>query len=190
MAITHIDHIVFSSLKASGALPPRPSVLELGEANWFGDIPTETLSEDIENLVADEALREELHQRMAQILCEPEPDKVFNLAKLFYRIFLDYGKIVAIDLNGMPAAHKLDLNHPVDLGQQFDVLINTGTAEHVFNVFQFFKTSHDITAPGGIMIHTMPFRGWLDHGFFQFQPDFFLGPRRCQRLRGAAARAY
>ena len=39
---------------------------------------------------------------------------------------------------------------------------------------QFFKTVHDLTVPGGLMIHEMPFNGWVDHGFYNFQPTFYF----------------
>ena len=52
--------------------------------------------------------------------------------------------------------------------------INIGTAEHIFNVQQFFKTAHDLTAAGGLMMHSSPFNGWPDHGFFNFQPTFYF----------------
>jgi hypothetical protein len=58
----------------------------------------------------------------------------------------------------------------VDLDRQFHVVINSGTAEHVFNACQFFKTVHERTFPGGLMIHAFPFVGWLDHGFYNFNP--------------------
>jgi hypothetical protein len=78
----------------------------------------------------------------------------------------------AIDLSGTDHAMRYDLNEPVHLEKTYDVVMNLGTAEHVFNVYQFFKTVHDLTAPGGLMIHVMPFNGWVDHGFYNFQPTF------------------
>lgn len=68
---------------------------------------------------------------------------------------------------------RLDLNKPIDLGEQFDVVINNGTAEHVFNIAQVFKTIHDHCAIGGLMIHDAPLLGWLDHGFYCLQPTLF-----------------
>src|SRR5271165_2966463 len=109
MAITHADHIAFSKLRASGSFPVKPSVLELGEAIWDGTtVSTEVLSDDIENLVGDEALREELHCHMADILAGNTANQNWDLGKLFYKVFLDYRKITAIDLHGTEAAHKLD----------------------------------------------------------------------------------
>jgi SAM-dependent methyltransferase len=173
MAITHNDRTLFLQLRDAGLLPPRPSVLELGEGQWFGDVSAETLSEDIDALVDDGQLREELHQRMVTILCGDSPYQSWDLAKVFFRACLDYRKYTAIDFSGTPEARKIDLNYPVDLGEQFDILVNAGTAEHVFDVGQFFRTAHDLTRPGGLMIHVMPFRGWLEHGFYSFNSTFY-----------------
>jgi SAM-dependent methyltransferase len=173
MAITTIDLFVYKKLKESGLIAARPSVLELGEAEWYGDASTETLSDSIETHVADPGVREELHQRMVDVICGDSKYKSWDLAKIFYRVFLDYGKLTAIDLHGTPAARQIDLNYPVSLGEQFDVVLNGGTAEHVFNIFQFFRTVHELTKPGGLMLHAMPFRGWLDHGFYSLNPTFY-----------------
>ncbi len=76
-------------------------------------------------------------------------------------------------MGGTVLARKLDLNLPISLGRQFDVVINHGTAEHVFNIGQVFHTIHDHTAPGGMMLHESPFTGWIDHGFYSLQPTLF-----------------
>ncbi len=55
-------------------------MLELGEGQWFGDVPTATLSEDIDALVEDDVLREELHQRMVTILCGEPAYQSWDLA--------------------------------------------------------------------------------------------------------------
>jgi hypothetical protein len=173
MAITTVDYIVFKKLKESNLVPPRPSLLELGEAEWYGDVSTETLSDSIESYVLEESSREELHQRLTDTICGNSRYKSWDLAKIFYKAFLDYDKLIAIDFNGTPDARPIDLNYPVTLGEQFDIVLNAGTAEHVFNIFQFFKSTHELTKPGGLMVHVMPFRGWLEHGFYSFNPTFY-----------------
>ena len=136
-------------------------------------MPKEWLSDCIETMVSDAQLREQLHQGMVDALGADAAFGNWDLAKIFYKVFLDYSKITAIDFHGTPAALRLDLNTPVDLGEQFDVLLNLGTAEHVFNIWEFFRTSHRVTKPGGIMVHEMPFLGWLEHGFYSFNPTFY-----------------
>ncbi|MBI3919759.1 MAG: hypothetical protein HY322_22450, partial [Betaproteobacteria bacterium] len=150
MAITAVDYIILGKLKEAGLIPATPSVIELGEAEWFGDIGLDVLSDSIENHVVDPELRERLHQQMVDVELSNSPYKSWELAKIFYKVFLGYGSITAIDFHGTPSALKLDLNYPVSLGRQFDIMVNGGTAEHVFNVFQFFKSSHEMTRPGGL----------------------------------------
>jgi hypothetical protein len=83
---------------------------------------------------------------------------------------------------GTPGSkYRLDLNQPLPIDEQFDLVINIGTAEHIFNVHQFFKTAHDRTRTGGLMMHSAPFTGWPDHGFFNFQPTFFFDLARTNR---------
>lgn len=173
MAITAVEYAIFSELKKSRLLPPNPSFLELGEANWYGDVPYEQLSDDICRLDGDLEKQIELLQKLIEVVRAQQSDMSWDVAKIFYRVFLDYRETVAIDFGGTEKSLKLDLNQPIALGREFDVVYNGGTAEHVFNLWQFFKTVHDHTASGGVMIHGAPFTGWIDHGFFNFNPTFF-----------------
>jgi hypothetical protein len=148
-------------------------VLELGESEWYGDVPPEELHDLVDRVVSDGARQEALHARLDALLAGAAPHRGWDLAKAFYSALLDYRELVSIDFHGTPAARAIDLNHPVDLGERFDMVIDIGTAEHVFDVCQFFRTCHDLTRPGGLMIHCNPFRGWLDHGFYNFNPTFY-----------------
>ena len=173
MAITAVEYTLFSELRKSGLIPQNPSFLEFGEANWYGDVPYEKLCEDICQLLDDTEEQIILLEELIRVMREQLPTMLWDVAKIFYRIFLNYRETVAIDFGGTESALKLDLNQPISLGREFDVVYNGGTAEHVFNVWQFFKTVHDHTTCGGLMIHGAPFIGWLDHGFFNFNPTFF-----------------
>jgi hypothetical protein len=173
VAITAVEHTIFYELKKSRLLPPHPSFLEIGEANWYGDVPYEKLSDDICLISDNPELQIELLQKLIDVVRGQQPDMLWDVAKIFYRTFLDYSETVTIDFGGTEKALKLDLNQPIFLGREFDIVYNGGTAEHVFNVWQLFKTVHDHTISGGMMIHGAPFTGWLDHGFYNFNPTFF-----------------
>ena len=170
MAITAVDYHVFQALARGGGLPSRPRVLELGEAEWNGSPAplVETIA-----AIPDPDLRAQMQARYEEVLNGTARTRSWDMAKMFYRLFLDYESICAIDLHGTPAAMQLDLNYPVVLDERFDMVINLGTAEHVFNVAQFFRTCHELAEPGGMMIHTMPFSGWVEHGFYSFNPTFY-----------------
>lgn len=173
MAITAVEYALFSELKKSRLLPLNPSFLEVGEANWYGDVPLERLTDDICQNVSDLNRQIQLLEELIDVVRSQQSDMLWDIAKVFYRVFLGYRETVAIDFGGTEKALKLDLNQPISLGREFDVVFNGGTSEHVFNVWQFFKTVHDHTRSGGLMIHGAPFTGWFDHGFFNFNPTFY-----------------
>lgn len=147
MALTAADVALWDTLTALGVIPACPRVLEIGEANWFGDMPPPEGCQD---------------------------ECAFNVARKFYKKVLNYARIMAVDLNGKTAL-PLDLNQPLplDRDQVFDVIINSGTAEHVFDQRQLMQTIHERCTVGGLMVHAVPWKGWNNHGFYCFQPCFF-----------------
>lgn len=179
MPINTLTYKIIRDMNTAGILPRHPHIPELGESNWYGDIPIEQLERDINELAGKPEIREELIK--AYLSCKeklssdpPRYEALWELSHIFYKVFLNYASYTAIDLGGSDNALKLDLNHPVELDRKYDMVIDFGTAEHVFNVFQLFKTVHELTKPGGFIIHGLPFHGWVDHGFYNFQPTFYL----------------
>lgn len=172
MAITSVEYSLFRSLREQNMLPLNGSVLECGEANWYGDVPLKELADDIHRFALDKDRQPLLHQ-LDEIVHAKRPEYLFEICKVFWHTFLQPKSMTAIDFHGTEQALKLDLNDPINLQQQFDLIMNLGTVEHVFNVAQAFKTIHDHTRPDGLMIHDLPFAGWVDHGFYSFNPTFY-----------------
>jgi len=82
----------------------------------------------------------------------------------------------SIDINGSPDSIPLDLNYDALPGwaqKKFDVVTNFGTTEHIANQLNAFKIIHDLTAPGGIMIHSVPAQGLVNHGLLKYNPKWF-----------------
>lgn len=92
-------------------------------------------------------------------------------------IGLGYDNYSIIDINGAYNSYKFDLNQ--DIGNiykfknQYDVVINNGTGEHVFNQFSLYKNIHNLTKKNGLMLNILPFLGWTNHGFYNYHPIFF-----------------
>ncbi len=186
MAITIAEYCLITDLSRLGVLKRGGRLLEIGESNWYFDIPVETLKEEIGNtflkenpekalakikrLNEIEALIEQAKSEGKELLNE-----TFEICRIFYDSILEPKEHLAIDFHS-PNGLQYDMNHDVSskFTEQFDIVVDSGTAEHVFNVYQFFKNVHDITAPNGIMIHGLPFTGWVDHGFYNFQPTFYM----------------
>lgn len=82
---------------------------------------------------------------------------------------------LAIDLVGDDVL-RLDLNRdavPTPLIRSCDLVVNGGTTEHIANQDNAFRVIHDLTKPGGIMIHGVPCQGLIMHGLVNYSPKFF-----------------
>lgn len=73
------------------------------------------------------------------------------------------------------ADHIFDLNLPVPthLHNKFDVIVDFGTTEHIFNLPQVLKNLQEMLKVGGRVIHLLPSSNWVDHGFYMFSPTLF-----------------
>lgn len=81
-----------------------------------------------------------------------------------------------VDVDGRVGTLVLDLNFddvPEAHRSRYGLVTNHGTSEHLINQYNVFKVMHDFTKPNGIMIHAVPFTVHLEHGFFNYQPNFF-----------------
>jgi hypothetical protein len=174
MAISVIHHRIVHDLFESGLLPQGGALLEIGQANWHGDASPLDLVGDIEKFVADPRHRAALVQKLQNIVAANAPGGPFEVAEVFYEIFFAPAVMQAVDFQGSARALRLDLNGPLRLDRRFNVVINHQTAEHVFHIAQVFKTIHEHSAAGAVMIHECLFTGAIDQGFYNVQPTLFF----------------
>jgi SAM-dependent methyltransferase len=171
MAINIIEYHVMRFLRQQNVLPLGGDLLQLGEANWYGDIDLNVLRADIKKFAAPDK-QQHLLGRLEECLQANRPQKLFEIAEVYWHTFLAPASMTAIDFHGTQSALRLDLNSPIDLRRQFNFIANSGTLEHVFNIAQALKTAHDHLKTGGLVLHQFPFAGLVDHGFFNFNPTF------------------
>jgi len=159
MAITGGDRHVWRALRTRELIPDRPAVLEIGRANWYGDVSQAALLAD----------REEFSEGRDE---RPTALGPWQAADWYYDFMLRMPRRTAIDLDQEAEAQRLNLNEPLprDMRDAFNVVINTGTNEHVFDQRQVWESIHQACKVGGLMVHAVPLWGWLDHGFFNVQP--------------------
>src|SRR5262249_12613401 len=82
----------------------------------------------------------------------------------------------ALDYNGHLDSFAIDLNDEqvaAEMRESFDLVVNTGTTEHVANQGNAFRVIHDLTRKGGVMYHQVPASGDLYHGLVNYSPKFF-----------------
>lgn len=102
-------------------------------------------------------------------------NKNFSTKDFFKSI--GYKDYYSIDINGAYESYKFDLNKDINdnynFKETYDLSINNGTGEHVFNQYSLFLNLHNITNKAGLMLNILPFIDWVNHGFYNFNPIFF-----------------
>jgi hypothetical protein len=86
------------------------------------------------------------------------------LAEPWYRS-LGCGRYVSLDANGR-GTMTVDLNQKLALKEQFDLVTDFGTGEHIFNQGQLWKSIHGLAKPGGYIAFDRPATGYPTHGFY------------------------
>lgn len=91
--------------------------------------------------------------------------------------FLGGGNVRGIDISAHEGADiVMDLSKdtvPPELQGVARLILDNGTLEHVAHVPNALKVIHDLLAVGGVVVHSNPANGYIDHGFFQFSPTFY-----------------
>jgi len=61
-----------------------------------------------------------------------------------------------------------------ELVEKFDTIIDSGTLEHLSNFPTALKNIMKMLRVNGTYHSLLPVNNWVDHGFFQFSPTFFI----------------
>lgn len=105
---------------------------------------------------------------------DPQTGRLKGPAREFFeRLGCSY---IAMDIDGRFGSMPFDLNFDTidsKLWHWAGLTTNLGTTEHVFNQVGCFNTIHDLTRPGGYMVHTLPLHNYVNHGLYSYSPCFF-----------------
>src|SRR3984957_4549162 len=154
---------LYRQLKLQGALDNVTDVMELGFQEFW-------------------CPQQNLIKALFRAFGRPEPDSRLlttsntqqQPARLLYEALgMSYG---CIDIEGRSGTLVLDMNFdkiPEMECNRYGLVTNHGTSEHILNQYNVFEMMHDLTKLGGLMVHAVPFTVHLDHGFFNYQPNFF-----------------
>src|ERR1700749_3813466 len=121
MAISAPHFYCLKELRRRGELPQGGALLEIGQANWYGDL------DPVGNIYSSKEYVKKIEAHVSDIS--------FEIVRQLYNNLFGTNRTAAIDLTG-PGAMKHDLNEPIfltggtDLKQaKFPTVINHGTAE-------------------------------------------------------------
>jgi SAM-dependent methyltransferase len=103
-------------------------------------------------------------------------DPMYDSLDVLGRLGVDATVIDVARLRGMERIVDLNQPLPADLARAFDLVVDTGTCEHCFNVGQAFANACEALDTGGMLVHAAPLTR-INHGFWNFSPtvypDFF-----------------
>ena len=115
-----------------------------------------------------------------QIIREHSPNLKVGISSVEYLdelLRLDFDcRVDSLDLSDYQGATILhDLNSPVppELKHRFDLIVESGTLEHIMDFKQAAESLGAMTKVGGYLAIITPTNGYVGHGFFQINPDFF-----------------
>ncbi|MGO9684870.1 MAG: hypothetical protein ACLP0B_15985 [Steroidobacteraceae bacterium] len=86
-------------------------------------------------------------------------------------------KISSLDISSFDGANIVhDLKHQIaeSLGQNFSLVFDGGTLEHIFNLPAAFKNCMEMVELGGHFVQTSVVNNFAGHGFWQFRPELLF----------------
>lgn len=152
-----------------GLLARGASVFDVGTQNLYGAAP-DAIRRFVERfgcIAGEEAFRREAER--ISYYSRPRPgERTAYVSELFDLVDITYE---SIDICPALKSDILDLNIerlPFHQRGQFDLVLNFGTTEHVFNQLNAFEVMHDAAKVGGVVYHLVPSIGYVDHGYFNY----------------------
>ena len=106
----------------------------------------------------------------------PAEGDVAYFDEIFDKVYqdCDIDSIDYSDFEGASVVHDLNCEIPPDLREQYDVLIDGGTAEHIWDVKRTFFNYLSLVKPNGHLFINVPANNQFGHGFYQFSAEFFF----------------
>ena len=75
------------------------------------------------------------------------------------------------EYEGANVIHDLNTDVPTYLHSKYDLVIDGGTIEHIFNVPVTFENVNNMLDIGGYFLAFNPSNNWVGHSFYQFGPE-------------------
>ena len=95
----------------------------------------------------------------------------------FLREFLSVSTLTVLDgsaYEGADTVHDMNQSVPIEWANRFDVVIDCGSLEHIFNVPVALSNLGKMLKVGGTIFITVPANNLMGHGFYQFSPELMF----------------
>lgn len=110
------------------------------------------------------------------LLTRFSPDTPFVHARVFFEMLgiKDYADLDKFDEDKPQILHDMNEPLPEELYEQFSLVVDSGTIEHIFDIRQVMENIVRATKVGGRVFHLTPSSNYIDHGLYLFSPCFFF----------------
>lgn len=124
----------------------------------------------------------ELHRRLRSLPSLKEPAIAPGVPRYFEPLMQQWlGARVTDSVDASPyenarLIHDMNLPWPADSEERgsYDVVLDFGCLEHVFNFPVAWRNCIDLCRVGGHVLHSLPANNLSGHGFYQFSPELFF----------------
>ena len=99
-------------------------------------------------------------------------DPLYESIALFRALGVEADVIDVARIRGNESIVDLNLPLPLQYVRRYDLVVDTGTCEHCFNVGQAFMNACEALAQGGVLVHAAPLTR-VNHGFWNFSPTIY-----------------
>jgi hypothetical protein len=112
----------------------------------------------------------------SELLRHSAETESFVHAKTFFEMLgiRDYADIDKFESDSPAILHDLNTPIPAELTNKFNLVIDGGTLEHIFDVRQVMENIVHFCRLDGWIVHLTPTSNYIDHGFYSFSPCFFF----------------
>ncbi|MCP5469902.1 MAG: hypothetical protein H7A36_05295 [Chlamydiales bacterium] len=89
---------------------------------------------------------------------------------------LGFSRVESTDnssFEGAEFVHDMNVPLPKEHWNQYDLIIDAGTAEHIFHFPQYLENLHNLLRVGGKILFMSPTNNYVDHGFYMFCPQVY-----------------
>ncbi|MEK9661605.1 MAG: hypothetical protein VW644_07725, partial [Alphaproteobacteria bacterium] len=130
-----------TTLRDRGVLPAGCSLVDLGPQDlvWPEPALRRFLATHFDDAKACRAYLEQTERRNGNVIERPAVE--------FYRL-LGVGHHESFDFGDPVATYQHNLNLPLEVERQYDVVTDFGTFEHIFNIGEAFRTAHNLACTG------------------------------------------
>ncbi|MEO5357738.1 MAG: class I SAM-dependent methyltransferase [Nitrospirae bacterium YQR-1] len=85
----------------------------------------------------------------------------------------DYYDVDKYDFDKPKILHDLEEPFPESFRGRFNLIIDAGTLEHIFDIKSVLVNIVSAAKPGALVLHFTPADNFLNHGFYQLSPTLF-----------------